>query len=101
LPVDDHARPIDELERILSLHRLYFERTEPSDVLPLEREVLTEVRDLLRAAGYRPGVGPAYDRTTYEALKAYYLTENFDERWSEQAVIDRKVLQYMRDTLGR
>lgn len=90
--------PIDELARILRLHRLYFERTLPEDELPLEGSVLEEVKDLLQAAGYTPGPGNNYDTKTQAALKAYFLTENFDERWTERPVIDRKVLDYMRMT---
>ena len=55
--VDDHLHPIDELARILRLHRLYFERTLPEDELPLEGSVLEEVKDLLQAAGYTPVPG--------------------------------------------
>ncbi len=97
--VDDHPNPIDELSRVLKLHRLYFERTRPEDVLALEGETLREVKDLLRTAGYQPGPGSDYDAATKQALKAYFLTENFDERWTEEPVMDAKVLDYMRTTL--
>jgi uncharacterized Ntn-hydrolase superfamily protein len=97
--IDDHPSPIDELRRVLQLHRLYFERTRPEDVLALEGATLQEVKDLLRKAGYEPGPGSEYDPATKQALKAYFLTENFDERWTEQPVIDGKVLDYMRNTI--
>lgn len=96
LRVDDHASPIDELEHLLELHRLYFERSKQEDLLPLEGEVLREVQQRLRQAGYQPDDAASYTDVTKEALKAYYLTENFDERWTEEAVIDRRVLAYLR-----
>jgi uncharacterized Ntn-hydrolase superfamily protein len=99
LRVDDHERPIEELARLLELHRLYFERSRPEDLEPLTGEVLSEVRELLTAAGYPPGNGPDYGEDDRAALKAYYMTENFDERWTEEPVIDLRVLNYMRRSI--
>lgn len=96
LRVDDHADPIGELKRLLHLHRLYFERSRSSDLLPLQGELLAEVQQLLKTAGYDPGTAPHYDDTFKKALHSYYLTENFDERWTEKPVIDGRVLAYMR-----
>jgi uncharacterized Ntn-hydrolase superfamily protein len=96
LRVDDHTSPIEELKRLLGLQRLYFGRTAPENRLPIHGELLEEVRDLLRCHGYEPGTGSIYDNKTKEQLKAYFLTENFDERWTEDAIIDRLVLEFMR-----
>ncbi|SDX52528.1 Uncharacterized conserved protein, Ntn-hydrolase superfamily [Marininema mesophilum] len=96
LRVDEHHRPIAELKRILSLHRLYFQRSKPEDFLPLKGDHLEEVKDLLRQAGYTPGAGEEYDGKTREALKTFYLRENFDDRWKNEPVVDRRVLEYMR-----
>lgn len=96
LRVDDHPQPIDELARLLELHRLYFERSRSEDLLPLQGDLLTQVQQLLVRAGYAPDNAPTYTNGTKEALKAYYLTENFDERWTDEAVIDRRVLDYLR-----
>ncbi|SFS65722.1 DUF1028 domain-containing protein [Marininema halotolerans] len=100
LRVDEHHRPITELKRILKLHRLYFQRSEPEDFLPLNGGNLEEVKDLLRKAGYTPGAGVEYDRKTKEALKTFYLRENFDDRWKNDPVVDRRVLEYMRQFQG-
>lgn len=96
LRVDDHPSPIQEVTRLLDLHRLYFERSTAEDLLTLAGDVLREVKALLTEKGYRAGVGESYDDVTREALKTYYLTENFDERWTEEAVIDQRVLSYLR-----
>lgn len=96
LRVDDHATPIDELERLLELHRLYFERSQPDDLLSLSGDVLKEVQRLLLQRGYQPDEAEDYTHVTREALKTYYLTENFDERWTDKGVIDRRVLAYLR-----
>lgn len=96
LRVDEHIQPIDELGRILQLQRLYFEKTRAEDRLPLTGSVLAEVKQLLRDRGYAPSPVDAYDDATRDALRAYYMTENFDERWTEDAILDAQVLAYMR-----
>lgn len=96
LRVDDHPSPISELGRLLHLQELYFGRTKDEDILPLSGQTLTEVRELLLAHGYQPGTGETYDEVTQSQLRAYFLTENFDDRWSEDPVIDAQVLDYMR-----
>ncbi|WP_026962274.1 DUF1028 domain-containing protein [Alicyclobacillus herbarius] len=101
LRVDDHAQPIQELRRLLHLHRLYFERPREEDLVPLSGETLDEVRELLQRAGYRPGTGSEYSEADKQALSAYYQTENFEERWQEGAVIDKQVLAYMQSAVGR
>lgn len=96
LRVDDHPQPIEELARLLALHRLYFERTLPANRLPLIGETLINTFTQLRRLGYWEGDAPSdYDSRAKEALKAYCMTENFDERWSEEPIIDRQVLLYM------
>lgn len=96
LRVDDHPSPIEELKRLLSLQRLYFGRTTPEDRLPIMGATLDEIRVLLAGHGYHPGAGSAYDAQTRSQLQAYFLTENFDDRWTDEAVIDRLVLEFMR-----
>lgn len=97
LRVDDHPSPIAELSRILTLHRLYFERPKPEDMLDLKGDVLDEVRSQLARLGYQSGSGSHYDAVTKEALQAYCMTENFDERWTEAPQIDAAVLNFMRN----
>lgn len=96
LRVDDHASPIEELNRLLHLQRLYFGRTAQGGQLALTGETLAEVRELLLRHGYEPGIGETYDPQTQKQLQAYFLTENFDERWTDDAMIDRLVLDFMR-----
>lgn len=96
LRVDDHAAPIKELKRLLALQRLYFGRTDPADLVPLQGTTLEEVRDLLRSHGYQAGTGETYDETTKAQLQAYFLTENFDDRWRDTPEMDGKVLEFMR-----
>ncbi len=101
LRVDDHVDPIQELNRLLVLQRLYFGRTKPEDRLPLQSELLNEVTGYLKEAGYLVqeqllNSSTLYSEPIQKALKAYFMTENFDDRWTDEAIIDQEVLQFMR-----
>jgi uncharacterized Ntn-hydrolase superfamily protein len=96
LRVDDHPSPIEELKRLLSLQRLYFGRTAKEDRVPIMGATLREIRELLTAHGYQPGSGDSYDAQTKSQLRSYFLTENFDDRWTDEAIVDRLVLEFMR-----
>lgn len=97
LRVDDHAEPIKELGRLLELYKLYFYKTDPADLMPIDQAVARELQDILRLAGYYQGASSGvYDEITKKALLAYIGTENLEERQREDAFIDRVVLDYMR-----
>lgn len=96
LRVDDHPEPIEELRRLYDLHQLYFARPDQSEMLKLEGEVVREIGGLLREAGIEAPETETYDEAMKDALKTYYMRENFEERWSEEAMMDPNVLAYMR-----
>jgi uncharacterized Ntn-hydrolase superfamily protein len=88
LRVDDHASPIAELERLHGLHSLLFGTTPPSDWLPVQGELRTEVEERLLRLGYEGGLGPA--------LEAWAATENLEERVDGADRIDPVVLAELR-----
>lgn len=96
LRVDDHADPTAELTRLFDLHRLYFPRPEDLDFLAVDESLGAELRGLLHLLGYEPGSGAGYDDELRYALFAYSGTENLEERWSDEPVIERGVLTYLR-----
>lgn len=100
LRVDDHAEPVHELGRLLDLHELYLEKTAPDDVIEIDPSLKKELIDLLRLLGYGHDLdGDAVDDGVFhQALLQYQLTENFDERILDPGKIDRRVLEYMRQT---
>ena len=51
LRVDDHARPVDELARLLALHKLYLFPTDPADLLALDADTVREIQTILRRTG--------------------------------------------------
>ncbi|NLE76568.1 MAG: DUF1028 domain-containing protein [Chloroflexi bacterium] len=97
LRVDDHPAPIPELERLLALHRLYLERSNPKDLLPLRGEVCLELQQILAALGYYQGpLHGRYDGATERAFNECAGTENLEERLQPGATIDRVVLEFLR-----
>jgi len=96
LRVDDHADPIGELARLLELHRLYFERPLPDDLLPLDGELLAEVgARLARLQGW--AIDARDVDAVWERLDRWAGRENLEERMVERRRIDRTVLRVLRD----
>jgi len=96
LRVDDHPEPIKELIRIHSLYKLYFYKTDPAQIMTIEGPLAAEMQELLNKWGYPTPVSGVLDANFKEALKTFYLTENFDERICEDGYIDGEVLEFMR-----
>lgn len=98
LRVDDHLTPVDELARLWRLHSLLFPRPESLDFVPIDAELAGELRYLLSQLGYDAGSGGGeiYDDGLRNALYEYVGTENLEERWSDDAVIERQVLDHLR-----
>jgi uncharacterized Ntn-hydrolase superfamily protein len=98
LRVDDHATPIDELARLLELHKLYFFPAAPEDVLPigdaLGREIVAE---LVRLGALSSNArGGEYDDAARDALVAFMHVENLENRVRADRTIDRQTLSYLR-----
>lgn len=97
LRVDDHPTPIDELQRILQLHKLYLSPTNPQDILVIDTAIARELQELLTATGdYQGPISGTYDEMTRSAFRSFSGRENLEERWFEDARIDRVVLEFMR-----
>ncbi|QBD79344.1 DUF1028 domain-containing protein [Ktedonosporobacter rubrisoli] len=98
LRVDDHPQPIEELQRILKLHKLYLFPSEPQDILPINAELAREIQEILTSTGdYQGQLHGSYDAATREAFRRYSGRENLESRWFDDSRIDRHVLQFMRE----
>jgi uncharacterized Ntn-hydrolase superfamily protein len=84
LRVDDHERPIEELQRIYGLHFRLFGLSPREDWLPLEGELRTEVDERLARLGY-------------DSLDAWAGVENLEERVDGDDAIDPVVLDALRE----
>ena len=83
LRVDDHKDPCAELERLLGLHRMFFEPPRPEDLLAVEGTLAQEVDACLATLGY-------------SALADWVGTENYEMRVVDGR-IDRAVLAALRE----
>jgi uncharacterized Ntn-hydrolase superfamily protein len=92
LRVDDHPDPVVELDRLLDLHALYFDKADPADLLDLTGELADEVRGRLAALGHEGGPdGAGLD----DALASWAGIENLEER-IVTGRIDPLVLTHLR-----
>jgi len=65
------------LKRLLALHKLYFFKSKPEHLLPLEGEVAREVQETLSELGYYNGqITGVYDEATRQALFDFSGIEN-------------------------
>jgi uncharacterized Ntn-hydrolase superfamily protein len=97
LRVDDHPRPIEELARILQLHKLYLFPPDPANIISIDPSLARELQELLTASGdYQGALNGDYDNLTRDAFRAFSGRENLEERWLEDSRVDRTVLEFMR-----
>jgi uncharacterized Ntn-hydrolase superfamily protein len=100
LRVDDHPSPIEELGRILELHKLYFFAAAPEDVLTIDATLGAELAQLLERAGEIPKGAP-YDDVARTALVRFMHRENLEDRVRDDGTIDRQTLGYLRNFVER
>ena len=102
LRVDDHPLPIDELKRLLDLHRLYLGKTNPNDILPIDANIARELQTLMQARGFYVGaLTGAWDESTRDAFREFAGVENLEDRLLDGARIDRVVLDFLRERFGK
>lgn len=100
LRVDDSPNPIDELQRILQLHKLYLFPPNSQDILLIDQALTREIQEILTITGdYQGSTSGTYDEVTRDAFRKFSGRENLEERWFEDARIDRVVLEFMREKI--
>jgi uncharacterized Ntn-hydrolase superfamily protein len=90
LRVDDHPRPVEELERIYRLHDLLFGQTPEEEWLVVDAALAAELHERLAGLGY------ANDDLA-AALATWAGTENFEERVRGADRIDPVILEQLRE----
>lgn len=102
ISIYDHAAPLAELERLYALHKLYFFRSDPANLVPIDKSICSELQKILGDAAYKGQAfydGPldgVYDEDMKQALYNFMGWENYDVRIREDARIDMEVLSDIR-----
>jgi uncharacterized Ntn-hydrolase superfamily protein len=98
--VDDHPRPIDELERVFKLYDVtLLAREEPEDVRELSGETAAAVSAALGELGFTDGSpDETFDEADREALEAFRGMNNFENH--SAAVIEDALSRGWDDASG-
>ncbi len=96
LRVDDHPRPIEELKRLLELHRMYLEKSKPDDLLAIDEPLARELQQMMARRGYAVKVTGEWDEQSKKAFREFGGVENLEERLQEGPFVDRVVLKFLR-----
>ncbi len=102
LRVDDAPQPVQELQRLLGLHKLYLDPSAREDRIAIDQPLLRELQQIMLRRGHYGGtVTGAWDEATERALTAFVATENLEERVDVKArTIDAPALAFVRQTFG-
>ena len=102
ISIYDHPTPLRELERLYELHKLYFFRTDPKNLMTIDAPICKELQTILKNKAYKgvefySGVANGvFDATTKKALQDFMGWENYDVRIREDNQIDKEVLDDIR-----
>jgi len=88
LRVDDHERPVSELERLYGLHQAIFGKTPPEQWVEVDAALADELRDRLARLGF--------DGDLEDAFSRWAGNENLEERVNGVERIDPVVLEELR-----
>lgn len=94
LRVDDHEQPVDELARLLGIHRLLFPHPDTLEFVDIDDALAVRLAAALTVAGFETAA-TTYDRDLHDALFAWVGNENLEMRWTEDARIERTVLELL------
>jgi uncharacterized Ntn-hydrolase superfamily protein len=95
LRVDDHPQPIEELARILEIHKLYSFKPLPDEIMPIDAKLGAQLAELLAKVREIP-VGSPFDDNARKALVSFMHRENLEDRVRDDGCIDRQTLEYLR-----
>ncbi len=105
LRVDDAPEPVQELQRLLGVHHLFFGKPRPEDQMPITSDLARELQAMLRRQGYYTGeTHGMWDDASKQAFWAMVGSENLEERWNIEGqadTIDRVALGYLRERFGK
>lgn len=92
LRVDEHPDPIKELIRIYKLHKIYFGKPAPGDIIDIDAKLRQQIVSHLRTLGY---LGEQIENDFDKALTNFLQNENFEERQQPPGKIDKAVYEFL------
>ena len=102
ISIYDHSRPLQELERLYKLHKLYYFRTDDKNLITIDPAICKELQGILNNKPYKGflfydgAVNGVFDARTKKALQDFMGWENYDIRVRSDDQIDREVLDDIR-----
>ncbi len=102
ISIYDHIAPLKELERLYALHKLYFFRTDPRNLIKIDQATCKELQAILKDKPYKGMefytglIHGTFDAATKKALQDFMGWENYDVRIRDDDQIDRQVLEDIR-----
>jgi uncharacterized Ntn-hydrolase superfamily protein len=101
ISIYDHPLPLQELERLYKMHKLYFFRTEPKNLVKIDEHLCRELQQIMKGRGfYKNDITGIFDEGTKKNLQDFMYWENYDERVRNDNQIDNEVLQDIRKNYG-
>jgi uncharacterized Ntn-hydrolase superfamily protein len=97
ISIYDHPHPLQELERLYQIHKLYFFKTDPKNLVKIDESLCRELQQIMKDRGFYKGmVTGTFDDLTKKNLQDFMYWENYDERVRTDDQIDTEVLQDIR-----
>ena len=96
LRVDSHPNPCQRLKELLNEYYDIQLKTNKNDFLPLTDEIIKDIQlALYRLGRYTDDFTGNYNKQTRISLWNFCVSENQKNRWSEENLIDPKLLDYL------
>lgn len=102
ISVYDHAKPLQELERLYKLHKLYFFRSDPNNLIQIDPALCKELQTIMSNKTYKGfqfysgPINGTFDAATKKSLQDFMGWENYDVRIRDDDRIDTEVLTDIR-----
>ena len=102
ISIYDNPKPLQELQRLYELHKLYFFRSEEKNLITIDAAICKELQAILKEKAYKGmqfytgPVNGVFDAATAKALSDFMGWENYDVRIRTDSLIDKEVLKDIR-----
>jgi uncharacterized Ntn-hydrolase superfamily protein len=97
ISINDHPTPLAELQRLYEIHKLFFYKSDPKNLIEINETLCRELQTIIKDHGsYKGDFQGRFDEATKQSLKDFMYWENYDERVRDDNLIDKEVLADIR-----